>query len=151
MSIVRVLGVARHRAAAEAALLGLALAGFPLAQLSVLLRPEPTGASGSTGAVAVAPGTFGPLVDVRSVGAPTRPLLAAGPLGNAAGDGAERFGTTPEQARRYHELLDSGSVVCAIETFGAGEVALARAVLREHGAVDIATASSHPRPSAARP
>lgn len=143
MSIVRVLGVARHRAAAEALLFGLGSVGFPLAHLSVLLRPVAGAAGTSSRSPIVSGGTFGPLVGVRSVASAKAPMLSAGPIA-IADDGVPLFGTTREQSQRYLELLETGGVLCAVEIASAGDAAAARGVFREQGIAEIATASSHP-------
>ncbi len=157
-------GIFESRASAEAAVDRLTAAGFSTQEVSVLMsgadaskqvETEKNTKEDATTGVAVGGvvgGTLGLLAGIGAIVIPgAAPLIAAGPLvaslaglgvGGAVGGlvGAlVGLGIPEYEAKLYDDRVKDGEVLLSIHCVCSEEVAKARAILGEAGAVDVAS------------
>jgi hypothetical protein len=144
-----VFGIYTTRAAAETAVDELISAGFPCADVSVLL-PEVQGRKDlALGAVG---GTFGLLAGIGALAVPgLGPLIAAGPIigalagvelgGRVGGIGGALIGLgIPEfEAKRYEGHVKDGGILVSVHCDRSDEVSRAQHMLQHSGAADISS------------
>lgn len=168
MKAKSVFGIYGTRMSVERAVGALREAGFPSADVSVLL-PEalgasefatekatkaPEGATTGAGTGAVIGGAFGWLVGIGALAIPgLGPFIAAGPIvaalagigvGGAVGGftGALIGMGIPEyEAKLYEGRLTKGGILVAVHCESTGEVVRAKEVLQGTGAGDISTSA----------
>ena len=161
-----IFGIYKSRPDVERALGALRDAGFPSADVSVLL-PEnmgadqfttekatkaPEGATTGAGTGAVIGGALGWLVGIGALAIPgIGPLVAAGPIvamlagvgvGGAVGGFAGALigmGIPEYEAKLYAGRLAKGGILLAVHAETAGEVTRAKEVLQATGAEDISS------------
>jgi hypothetical protein len=168
MSKTQVFCIAKNVSQAERTVEGLQAAGFPTAEISVLLpdtggkhdiahvkatkAPEGATTGGVTGGVAG--GVLGLLAGIGALAIPgVGPLIAAGPI-MAALSGAAIGGATgglvggliglgiPEiEAKRYEEKLRSGNYLIAVHVHNDDEEKRAKDIFKATGADDITSSS----------
>ena len=176
MSKTSVFCIANSRSKAERIVENLQGAGFPVAEISVLLPADegkhdighvkatkaPEGAT--TGAVTggVTGGVLGLLAGIGALAIPgVGPFIAAGPI-MAALSGAAIGGTTggivggliglgiPEiEAKRYEEKLKAGNYLISVHTLDGDAKDRAEKIFKAAGAEDITTSSMSHAPAAA--
>jgi hypothetical protein len=172
-----VLGIYATRTGVETGISGLREAGFPNADVSVLL-PEnlgpkelatdkatkaPEGAVTGAGSGAVIGGALGWLVGIGALAIPgLGPFIAAGPIMAAlagVGVGGAVGGFTgalvglgiPEyEAKRYQGRLEKGGILVSVHCETSDEIDRAKRVLERTGAEDVSTTAESSAKGASR-
>jgi len=168
MSKTQVFCIAKDTAQAERAVEGLQAAGFPSAEISVLMpdtggkhdiahvkaTKAPEGATTGAAAGGLTGGVLGLLAGIGALAIPgVGPLIAAGPI-MAALSGAAIGGATgglvggliglgiPEiEAKRYEEKLRSGNYLIAVHVHNDDQEKRAKDIFKSAGAEDITSSS----------
>src|SRR5450432_1056712 len=176
MSKTSVFCIATSRSQAERIVENLQGAGFPAAEISVLLPADegkhdighvkaskaPEGATAGAVTGGVTGGVIGLLAGIGALAIPgVGPLIAAGPI-IAALSGAAVGGATggvvggliglgiPEiEAKRYEEKLKAGNYVIAVHALDGDQENRAKEIFKAAGAEDITTSSMSKVPAAA--
>jgi hypothetical protein len=176
MSKNSVFGIVKTRAQAEQIVEGLQRAGFPAAEISVLLPDNqgkhdighvkatkaPEGATTGAATGGVTGGVLGLLAGIGALAIPgVGPFIAAGPI-MAALSGAAIGATTggvvggligmgiPEiEAKRYEDKLKTGNYLIAVHAHDGDQEDRAEAIFKQAGAEDISTSSMSKAPAAA--
>jgi hypothetical protein len=176
MSKTSLFGIVKTHAQAEQIVEGLQSAGFPAAEISVLLPDNqgkhdighvkatkaPEGATTGAATGGVAGGVLGLLAGIGALAIPgVGPFIAAGPI-MAALSGAAIGATTggvvggligmgiPEiEAKRYEDKLKSGNYLIAVHTKDGDAKDRAKAIFERAGAEDISTSSMSKAPAEA--
>lgn len=176
MSKTSLFGIVRTHAQAEQIVEGLQNAGFPAAEISVLLPDNqgkhdighvkatkaPEGATTGAATGGLTGGVLGLLAGIGALAIPgVGPFIAAGPI-MAALSGAAIGATTggvvggligmgiPEiEAKRYEDKLKSGNYLIAVHTHDGDEKDRAEAIFEQAGAEDISTSSMSKAPAEA--
>ena len=176
MSKTSVFGIVKTHAQAEQIVQGLQGAGFPAAEISVLLPDNqgkhdmglvkatkaPEGATTGAATGGVTGGVLGLLAGIGALAIPgVGPFIAAGPI-MAALSGAAIGATTggvvgaligmgiPEiEAKRYEDKLKSGNYLIAVHAHDGDAKDRAKQVFKSAGAEDISTSSMSKAPAEA--
>ena len=176
MSKTSLFGIVRTHAQAEQIVEGLQNAGFPAAEISVLLPDNqgkhdighvkatkaPEGATTGAATGGLTGGVLGLLAGIGALAIPgVGPFIAAGPI-MAALSGAAIGATTggvvggligmgiPEiESKRYEDKLKSGNYLIAVHTHDGDEKDRAEAIFEQAGAEDISTSSMSKAPAEA--
>ncbi len=177
MSKTSVFGIATSHSQAESIVENLQSAGFPAAEISVLLpadegkhdighvkatkAPEGTATGAATGGVTG--GVIGLLAGIGALAIPgVGPLIAAGPI-MAALSGAAIGGTAggivggliglgiPEiEAKRYEEKIREGNYLISVHAHDDDQEDRAEEIFKAAGAEDITTSSMSKTPTASK-
>jgi len=177
MSKTSVFGIVKTHAQAEQIVQNLQDAGFPPAEISVLLPDKegkhdighvkatkaPEGATTGAATGGVTGGVLGLLAGIGALAIPgVGPFIAAGPI-MAALSGAAIGATTggvvggligmgiPEiEAKRYEDKLKTGNYLIAVHTHDGDEKDRAKQIFKSGGAEDISASSMSKAPEEAR-
>ncbi|HEV2805240.1 MAG TPA: general stress protein [Chthoniobacterales bacterium] len=175
MSKTSVFGIVKTHAQAEQVVEGLQRAGFPAAEISVLLPDRegkhdighvkatkaPEGATTGAATGGVTGGVLGLLAGIGALAIPgVGPFIAAGPI-MAALSGAAIGATTggvvggligmgiPEiEAKRYEDKLRTGNYLIAVHAHDGDEKDRAKTIFENAGAEDISVSGMSKAPSA---
>jgi hypothetical protein len=177
MSKTSVFGIVKSRSQAEQVVESLQAAGFPAAEISVLVpdtagehdigvvksTKAPEGATTGAATGGVAGGVLGLLAGIGALAIPgVGPFIAAGPIMAALSGAAIGAGTggivgalvglgIPEiEAKRYEDKLKAGNYLIAVDAEDGDEKDRAKRIFKDAGAEDISTSSMSKAPAESR-